>query len=42
MNSENGKTSQPNFTDEIDLGRGEKSIVLSNQIFLIFTILGKT
>ena len=42
MNSENCKTSKPhvlilNFTDKLDLRRGEKNIALSN-----FNIHGKT
>ena len=39
MNSENGKTSQPNFTDEIDLGRGEKKhcFIKSNLLNIYYT-----
>ena len=43
MNLENSKNYEPhvlmlNFTDKLDLRRGEKSIALSN---LVFTIHGK-
>ena len=44
MNSENSRTSEYlalvlNFTDKLDLRRGQKSVALSN---LSFTIYGKT